>query len=382
MNKLKILCVHSALLKDTNKQSQVDHWRIYRPMRELAKHVDWQIDHEPAFIPGFEKYQNLDQFTDEEMEKAFKKICEYDIVFSSYHPDPTAYTLLKVARDKAGTQFVLDVDDDMFSINPDNPFWMKMTDEKVYQMQCMIRDNDWISTTTEALANVFRQRREHPPDTVFVNPNCISDDYQHPGFDNSPYTVIGYFGGASHYADLHETGALEAIAKLMHEKKKLKFKAVGMFSDTYLPKARYTYEEGKRGTKWLTDVFPSLKMDIAIAPLAPNIFNRGKSDIKWQEATRAGAVFVGSDFGPYRELSDKIAVKVSRPGMEYWYWALRGLVEDADKHKELLKHARRELVKRRLEVNWQMYEQMFRRIYESRSRDNDLQQTKVSSAMS
>lgn len=142
---MKILCVHSWLSENQNHRSAVDKWRIYAPMIELAKHTSWQIDHQPTFIKGIEKYKNAKEFTSEELEKAYKHIIQYDIVFSSYHADPTAYSLLKVAHDKYGVNFIMDVDDDMFAVNPDNPFWVKMDDEKCYWMQCMIRDNAYIN---------------------------------------------------------------------------------------------------------------------------------------------------------------------------------------------------------------------------------------------
>lgn len=215
---VRVLAIHSNLGKDQNTWSAVDTWRIKRPIDELKKHVDWEIDEQLTPIPGMAKYKNKEEFTQVELEKAFKKLCEYDIIFSSYHADPTGYTMFKVARDKAGTQFIMDCDDDMFSVNPDNPFWVRMDDEKCYWMQRMIADNDWISTTTEALADVFRKRRpDKDPDSVFVNPNFITDQYKHPEFDNGDKIVIGYFGGASHYKDLNETGVAEALEKLMHE---------------------------------------------------------------------------------------------------------------------------------------------------------------------
>lgn len=361
---MKILTVHSALNPDTNKQSQVDHWRIYRPMRELAKHVDWKIDYQPSFIKGIEKFQKLEEFTSEEMEKAFKVISSYDIVFASYHPDPTAYTLLKVAADKTGTQFIMDCDDDMFAINPDNPFWMKMTHEKVYQMQCMIRDNTWISTTTEALANTFRERRVgHHKDTVFVNPNRISNDYKHPDFDNGDKIVIGYFGGSSHYADLHDSGALDAIQNIMHENRNVHFKSVGMIVDKYIPKHRLIFDGGKRGTKWMDEIFPTLQMDVAIAPLVDNIFNKGKSDIKWQEATRAGAAFVGTAFGPYSKLLPGTA-KVVKNTYEDWYTALKELIDNKELRQQQVKFAREYLKGQTLEKNWQGYKAMFEKVKE------------------
>ena len=84
---MKILAVHSYLGDNDKTKSAVDGWRIKRPLDELRKHVDWQIDEQPTFIKGIEKYKNAKEFTEEEMERAFKNICKYDIVFSSYHPD-------------------------------------------------------------------------------------------------------------------------------------------------------------------------------------------------------------------------------------------------------------------------------------------------------
>jgi hypothetical protein len=56
---MKILAVHSALIPDTKQQSPVDMWRIYRPMRELAKHVDWTIDHVTGIIPKYPENKDL-----------------------------------------------------------------------------------------------------------------------------------------------------------------------------------------------------------------------------------------------------------------------------------------------------------------------------------
>lgn len=341
----------------------MDGWRVYRPLTELAKHVDWQIDHQPTFIKGIDKYKNAKEFTEEEMQKAFDTICQYDIVFSSYHADPTAFSMLKVAADRAGTQFIMDVDDDMFAVNPDNPFWVKMTDEKCYWMQCMIRENAWISTTTEDLAKVFKLRRKYPVNTTFVNPNSITVEYKAKPFKNKDI-VIGYFGGSSHYQDLHETGIAEALEKLMNEDKSIRFKAVGMPLDKYVPRKRYEFVDGKRGDGWLYELYPNLAMDIALAPLHDNIFNRGKSNIKWQEATRAGACLVASNIGPYSHLKPGVAKLVDNDS-DSWYKALKQLVNDKQEREQLLANAQAELAENwTLEKNWTYYRDMFNKVKE------------------
>jgi hypothetical protein len=337
-------------------------------MRELAKHTSWKIDHSPTYIPEFSQYRSLKEFTASEMERAFARLCQYDIIFSSYHPDPTAYTMLKVARDRAGTQFVLDCDDNMFAINPDNPFWTKINDEQVYWMQRMIADNDWICTPTHNLADVFRKRRPGKlKNSVTVIPNYVADDYHHPKFNNSPDVVIGYMGGSSHYADLHESGVLEAVQKLMHENKKVRFKSVGMLVDTYIPRGRFTFDGGKRGQAFLSEVFPSLKFDIGLGPLLDNPFNRGKSNIKWQEMTRAGAVFVASAVGPYKASVPVGGSVLVANETNQWYTALKWLVDNPKERAERLKVSQGVLSQSwRLEDHWQAYERLFKRVYKAK----------------
>jgi glycosyltransferase involved in cell wall biosynthesis len=363
---MRILAVGSHVLPNPNMQSQVDHWRIGRPMRELSKHTDWQIDHAPFFIPSYDKNKQKQEFTPEEMQEAYDNLKVYDIIFSSYHPDPTAYTLLKVLRDRENVKFIMDCDDDMFAINPDNPFWLKIEHEQVYWMQRMVADNDYITTPSPILAERFRERRpELPKESVVTIPNYLPDDYAHPGFDNGDKLVIGYMGGSSHYADLHETGVLEAIQQLMHENKKIRFHSVGMFVDTYLPKKRTTFEVGKRGTQFLDDIFPKLNFDIAIAPLCDNLFNEGKSNIKWQEMTRAGSVIAASKFGPYTTLKDGVnAALVKQNTKEDWYNVLKKLIDKPKLRSILLENAQRELkLNWRLENHWTAYKDLFEQVH-------------------
>lgn len=362
---MRILAIHSGALTDTTKHSPIDEWRVGRPIRELKKHVNWTIDERPSLIPEIEKYKDLTEFSSEEMEKAFTDICSYDIVFASYQANPTMYTMLKVAEKRSGTQHIMDVDDDMFAINPDNPVWTKLTDEKIYFMQCMIRDNTWLSTTTEALKKVFTDRRTLPESSVFVNPNYIADVYTHPPVDNGDDIVIGYFGGSSHYKDVHNSGVLEAIQKIMHEHKNVRFKSVGMILDTYLPRGRTTVESGSKGGAWLTDVFPSLNFNIAIAPILDNPFNRHKSNIKWQESTRAGAVFACSDIGDYQLLPNRCVYKSANTA-ESWYLTLKEIITDHYRSAQRLIESKGELERNwRLEDHWQVYEKMFQTVYDS-----------------
>lgn len=359
---MKILGIHTIDWGMPDRESGVDIWRIWRPLEELKKHTDWQIDYQPTFIKEIAKYRDAKEFTEEELEAAADYLGSYDIVFSSYHPDPTAFALMKAVEDRTGTQFVLDVDDNMFAVNEDNPFWDKVDDWGVFMMQRMIRSNRWITTTTVDLQQAFKSRSEVPDGEVFLLPNYIADSYKHDPVDNGDKVVIGYFGGASHFADLHETGILPALQRVMHENKNVYFKSVGIPIDHYLPTKRVEELNGVRGTAWITDLFPTLNFDISIAPLKENVFNHGKSDIKWQESTRMGAAFVASDVGPYKRLQDGKTAILATTEAE-WYAALTKLIQDAEYRRSLVAASRAVLQDYcRLEDNWQKYVSMFEKV--------------------
>ena len=360
---MKILGIHSVGWdKDSNqKESGVDIWRVWRPLEELKKHTDWQIDYQPTFIFDIDKYKHTKEFTEEELELAAKQLGKYDIIFTSYHPEPTAFALMEVVEKRYGTKLIIDADDDLFGVAPHNPIWTIIGHKEMFLLQRILKTSKYITTTTSQLKDKFQERSE-VDSVVKVLPNYISDSYQHPPVDNGDKIVIGYFGGSSHYVDIHETKLLPAAQKLMHKYKNVYFKCVGQPVDYYLPRQRVSVQEAVRGRKWVTDLFPTLNMDIVVAPLEDSIFNQGKSDIKWQEATRAGAAFVGSDIGPYARLDDNVAIKVNNTE-EGWYDALEGLVVDKQKHQKLIETARKELENRRLEDHWIEYKEFFEEVH-------------------
>lgn len=376
---MKILALHSNTRKDEAKWSAVDTWRIARPIAELKKHVDWEITERHTLIPSAEGMKDAKEFTPKELEKAFAEICQYDIIFGCYQSNPTLWTLLQVASDRAGVQYVMDVDDDLFAINPDNPVWLDIDDDHAYFMQRMVANNPWITTTNARLAKKIRSRRPGMPSkSVHIIPNFISDAYPQTTPDNGDKVIVGFFGGSAHHSDIHDTGFVEGLEKLMHENKNIYFKSCGMWLDKYLPRQRIEMVSAKKGTAWTNEVFPSLQFDISVGPLLDNPFNQAKSDIKWQESTRMGAAFVCSDVGPYAELDDTIAIKTKNTA-EGWYSALKTAVEDVARRKQYVANAQAALqLENRLEDNWVYYLRLFETVYNSSHNDKKLQNNDLS----
>lgn len=359
---MKILAIYSDLVP-------VDLWRIQRPMRELAKHMpaDWTIDHETHLIPPKE----TNDITEFELELLAKKLGQYDVVYLSYYAlARTGYVLMKAVSARTGTQFVIDIDDNLFAVNEDNPIWMSTTHEEMHDLQTMIRDAPWLTTTTLQLAHVMRTRRPaHHANTTIITPNYISDDYQHPEIDHGDRVTIGYFGGSSHFSDLHDSGFPKAMRDIMRKYKHVDFRAAGVPLDIPMSPARESFLDPVRGQGWITDVFPKLDMDIVVAPLLDNAFNVSKSNIKWQEATRAGAAFIASNVGPYRQLKDAftdfdgVAYIVARNTRHDWSLALEEAVVMVEKRRSVVRRAQAELAANwRLEDHWEMYADLFERV--------------------
>lgn len=357
---MKILGI-SKLLGEEKYESAIDLWRIKRPLLELQKHTDWQIDFQPHLIRDPDKYTDPDLFMKEQAEKEVAHLGQYDIIFTSYFTSPHLYTLLWAAAKEYGTEFILDIDDDLFDVDPENPFWLGAGEDGAFFLRTMVQVTKYLSTTNKALADKFKQKSEVEA-SVFVNPNYIADQYPEYEPNNGDKIIIGYFGGASHYHDLHETGVLPAIKQIMEEHKNVYFYCAGQPVDVHLPELRTKNIPIAQGTAWPEKLFPTLNFDITIAPLRPTEFNKHKSNIKWQEATRMGSAFVGSDVGPYKSIRYDSAITVPNT-RDAWYMNLKELVENEKKRKAMVANARKAVSKLRLEDNWKIYKQMFEEVY-------------------
>lgn len=365
---MKILLAHSDP-KMPARQS-VDLWRVIRPFKELAKHIDWQIDHQTYVIdPSLIDTNN--QVETPKLLKEIDRLKDYDIIWSSYFPDAVLFDVMTFMHEKYGTKFVLDVDDDMFHIPSDNGVWKSIGREGVADLQWTVKEAPYLVTTTEQLQKEFKLHRVNP---TYVFPNYVNDDYTHKPFDNGDKVVISFFGSVTHKSDFENTGLTDALKQLMRKYKNVHVGSVGLEIEG-LPKARYTFHPGKPGQDWLNEVWPNINCDIAVAPLVDNQFNRCKSNIKWLETALIPAAFVGSNVYPY-----KGTVEHGKTGIltdnstEGWYEALEQLVLDKQLRTTLAANARKEVISKwHFNTKWQQLKQLVEDIYA----DNPTRRTSI-----
>lgn len=346
-----------------NTVSPVELWRIKRPVEQLIKNTDWDIKESVGIFP---EAKNAKDVTELEMQNRIDYFKKYDMVWGSYYTNPFIHTFTMIAQEKIKTKFIVDIDDNVFNIDPLNPIHVSVEKKYLEFLKGITVDAKYLTTTTDKLADVLREQRYYrDPESVVVIPNLISTDVYKPGeYDNKDKIVIGYAGGASHYGDLHKTGLYDALNKIMHEYKNVYVKSVGMFFDKYLPKARYEFVPGERGADAWYKLYSKLDFDIAFAPIEDTPFTQCKSNIKWQEYSLMGIPTIASNVGPYKDTikhgTDGYLVENS---YDDWYKALKLFVENTMLRKKIGNNAKERVIKDySLENNWKKVEQGLEKI--------------------
>jgi len=282
---------------------------------------------------------------------------QFDVlVFSRTYPT-NPLELLRLAKGM-GKRIIYEVDDDLWTINSDNPAVIIGTAQKD-TYETMIKEADVITTTTERLANKLKKLNKN----VFVCPNAIN---YHLGMESSRFKpregkeegkklIIGYTGASSHWNDLNLI--IDVIIELqkkydftfilqglvaspldaeMFMNKLIYDMNIAPESNFALKKQLDFFEKFKQindaihipfyPPQMYPSVLRSLNFDIGIAPLADNEFNRSKSCVKFYEYVSVGTACLSSDVYPYKDEVGYLA----KNKFSDWYSKLEKLIVDKD----------------------------------------------------
>lgn len=271
---------------------------------------------------------------------------------------PSAYDPIKYMRDykKLGKRVLYDMDDDFWEIAKDNPS-VNVGNALKDQYEGMIKEADAIITPSPILAKKFKKYFNKP---VFICPNGIDFKLYQERPRNNPDTLnIGYMGAASHWKDLQLIG--EVIDKLS-EKYDFLFTIYGITGEP-MEAAMYSYQKHlqlnlqpeknpyfraaldfytqlKRVRMWHVPFMPPelhptvlsrCDFDIGIAPLEDNVFNSGKSCVKFYEYAAVGTTVLASDVEPYKQEVNYRAKNTFKD----WYNKLEKLIVDKEFREKL-----------------------------------------------
>lgn len=342
---MRILGIETHYLTTSGdiRLSAVDWWRVVNPLTHLAKNTNHKVD----FIKRV-----VDPGKDDEVEwgKIGKK---YDLIWSSYNDNPKAYAYIKALNSMYGTKYNMDLDDDIFDVDQMNPAILKYNrnSEAFQNAVTILQDAQYSSVTTPHLQQRLMIELNKIPEILpnYIDPDVYKYDSKKVP-DNGKKIIIGYQGSATHFTDLMSTGVLWAIRRLMLENKNVYLAIMGTAFEEladYFPKGRYIPLSGSPDHNKWRELWQELPFDIGIAPLVNTSFNRGKSNIKWQEYSLRKIPGVYSMVEPYRDSVVENDTGFLAEDEEEWYEKLSWLIANKKLRKLMGERAREEVL-----ANW------------------------------
>jgi len=274
------------------------------------------------------------------------------VVFSRTYPRDPIMAMREYK--KRGKRVIYELDDDLWTVNPDNPS-VSLSTEKNFQYETLMKEVDAVTTTTEFLANKLRKFNKN----VFVCPNAIDYDIYKKREGRNEKLVVGYTGAASHWNDLQIITdvimdlqkkydfdfTLEGMCGSPIENEIYSFQQIKILGLAPERKAYYdsalTWWEKMRHVKFThipfhyPQLFPEIlrrcNIDIGLAPIHDNEFNHSKSCVKFYEYAALGTATLASDVIPY----SKEVGYCAKNNYKDWYNKLEKLLTDKKFREEL-----------------------------------------------
>jgi glycosyltransferase involved in cell wall biosynthesis len=240
-------------------------------------------------------------------------------------------------------KLVMDIDDNLWSILPDNSAYnvLKKGSSGLSIITMILNDVDYVTCTNNYLRNAIINNSYKRYDQVKVFPNYIDLNLYKTRlpFKDTHEIVIGHFGSSTHYTSLGNEDFVMAMDKLMHEYPNIKFITIGSFFGAYKEKwgQRYEYSFGDMDViKWIEKMPDMLSdIDILVAPLNVNIYNRAKSSIKFLENSSYKKPGCWTKIRQYEEIVNDGVNGFLCGNSEEWYTNLKKLIDDKELRKKM-----------------------------------------------
>jgi glycosyltransferase involved in cell wall biosynthesis len=228
---------------------------------------------------------------------------------------------------KQGAAVVVDVDDDLRHIHPENAAWSHWNEGPSHWrwLEAATAEADLVTVTTQRLAQRYASHGR-----VEVLPNCIPGDVREmlrsvrDQVDQTP--TLGWAGfTATHPHDLTEVG--DAVHRVVSETGAL-VRAIG--DGPGCEEAWKVPVDHVNAVEIGMPYYTALTLlDIGLVPLMNHQFNRSKSYLKALEYAACGLAVVASDTPAHRELSKTLPIFLANQPEE-WYEAITYLVTHPD----------------------------------------------------
>lgn len=306
-----------VMLKD---KSGAGYWRMILPSRGMSA------------LSGMDEVRV--DITSSEVK--FDSLLEYDTIFVQRLHDWESYYILKKLKE-AGRKVVYDIDDDIFSLTPDNPaFHVIGRDNQIAARECM-KLADVVTTTTDVLAQRLYQVADGDIEPVVIPNSMNPEGWMPTELTGSPdkWKRIFWQGSATHEVDWEV--CIDAVDSVLQERKDVRLVILGSLPKVIQERVNLPHWHGRieymgfSDTETYFQIVRHLRADVGLAPLVNTPFNEAKSPIKWMENALIGMPTVASAGHPYSDvIEDGKSGRVVPDDVAAWKNAIDGYLDDKD----------------------------------------------------
>lgn len=348
------------------RTSGVDFVRIIQPM----KYLDGYEDDEVKF--------RVDVYDIHKKQPSWLDIAKkYDIIFLNYIGNPWTFAGMGAMARHYKRKIVMDTDDDIHSIMPDNPVYKSYQENDglaLKDLTAIYNEVDYITCTTKYLKNVLLTRSTKTSKQIEVLPNYIDIDtlYTHRSpFKDTHSIQLYHYGSTTHFMDLDEKEFAKGIDMVFKNYPNVTLKTVGAFLPKYKERwgQRYTNAYGDTDIyKWIKEKFPLFmdESDIMVVPLLDGQYTRSKSAIKFLESSSAKKPGVYQNMKQYRDIVYEGRNGFLATRSEDWYNAISKLIEDKKLRQNMGEEAFKTVkIDHQMKDNVWRYAEFFKRVLTS-----------------
>ena len=243
-----------------------------------------------------------------------------------------------------GVRVVYEIDDDLWRLPEWNPARAEYTKDVLVRIENLMRQCTAVTVSTQAMAD---RVVDLGCGAVYVVPNGIPLDLIPPRAVRTRQGVrVGWWGTRTHQGDLSLIGG--ALQRLLRDRPDVTLVTMGDGLPGVWPAARFERYPAVHPVAFY-GALVGLELDVVVAPLVDNEFNRAKSPVKALEAGAIKVALAASRVGPYREHLEHGVTALLANNQAEWEANLFALVDTPTLRTTLAATARQ-----RIEATWSM----------------------------
>ena len=237
--------------------------------------------------------------------------------------------LLTLAKEYSHKKHIFELDDNLLNIAPDNPSYKAYQNKEIKEnLYKFIQFCDHVTCSTEPLKEVLSRYNKN----VTVIQNNILPEFKRIPESTKDTIRIGWQGSAHHYNDLKFI--TNALVDICNTYPQVKIVWMGWLPD-YIKNSISPDRIEIHSWVDFQNYYAKLKtlnIDISLAPLEDNIFNKSKSALRYYENSLMGSCTIASNVYPYtmsiNNGTDGLIVQKNRH--KDWFKAIKKLINNKE----------------------------------------------------